>query len=92
MPACGVAVILAFARKLFSQPKTFSSHSMTVEVKTAQISYPFKEVDIGKLFHLVHISLRSDHFFVVEEDPGFASAFVGGDRFAYECHVVSVSD
>lgn len=54
-------------------------------------SDPFEEVDVGELFHLVHITLRSDHFFVVEEDPRFfTSALLGGDRFAYECHVVSV--
>ena len=65
---------------------------MTVAFKTAQISHPLKEVNIGKLLHLVHISLRPDHFFVVEEDPGFASAFISGNRFADECHVVSVND
>ena len=53
-------------------------------------SNPLKEVNVGKLLHLVHISLCSDHFFVVEQDPGLASTFLCGNGFAYECHVVSV--
>ena len=57
----------------------------------AQISYPFKEINIGKLLHLIHISMRPNDLFVVEKDPGFASALSGGDLFAYKCHVMSVN-
>ena len=55
-----------------------------------QVSQPFEEVNVGEFLHLVHVPLRPDDFFIVEEDPGFVAALVGRDRFADEGYVVSV--
>ena len=37
------------------------------------LSHSLEEIHIGKLFHLIHISLRLDDFLIIKQDPRLLS-------------------